>query len=180
MRMLVAGLLVVATVGCAAGGDRGANASTATVAAVIDVSCDPHGSGGADVGARDVAIGPLALVGARNNAGRRRDAFGGHGYKVPATLEAGQVATLSVPPRWHGKVGLIFTQADQRRAWEKGVRGAPRAVRFTACTGADAGARSGWPGGIVVDRPRCPTLVVRVAGRTERLRARVPLGRRCP
>ena len=175
----MASVLALVAIGCAADGDRSEGAAPASAAAATAVHCDSGASEGAGVGARDVVIGPLALVAALNNAARRRNAFGGHGYKIPATLAIGQIATLEVPPRWHGKVGLIFTQADQRRAWEKGVRGAPRAVRFTACMDPEAGTRSGWPGGIVVDRPRCPTLVVRVVGSSERHRARVPLGRRC-
>jgi hypothetical protein len=179
VRIVLASVLAVVAIGCSDGGDRSAGAAPVTAAAVTDINCDPGGSEGAGVGRRDVVIGPLALVGALDNAARRRNAFGGHGYKIPATLPVGQIATLKVPPRWHGKVGLIFTQADQARAWEQGVRNAPRAVRFTACAGSEAGTRSGWPGGIVVDRPRCPTLVVRVIGSSERHRARVPLGRRC-
>lgn len=179
MRIVLASVLALIAIGCAAGSDRSEGAAPATAAAATAVPCDSGASEGAGVGRRDVVIGPLALVAARNNADRRRTAFGGHGYKIPATLPVGQIATLKVPPRWHGKVGLIFTQADQARAWEKGVRGAPRAVRFTACANPEAGTRSGWPGGIVVDRPRCPMLVVRVVGSSERHRARVPLGRRC-
>lgn len=181
MRILLASLVALAAAGCAAGASDDGDADAAPVrsAAVTDVTCDAYGSGGGRVGRRDVAIGRLVLVSARNHAGRAPNAFDGHGYKIPATLARGQVATLSVPPRLRGKVGFIFTQADQRRAWEKGVRGAPRAVRFAACAGPDAGARSGWPGGIVVDRRRCVTLVVRVLGSSERHRARVPLGRRC-
>ncbi|HEX2162289.1 MAG TPA: hypothetical protein VHF88_10775 [Thermoleophilaceae bacterium] len=179
MRVLAGCLLAVAAVGCAADDDRSATAAPAT-AAMTDVPCEPYGVGTGDVTPRDISIGPLTLIGGRNSASRRRNAFGGHGYKIPATLLAGKQATLSVPPRWRGKVGLIYTQADQRRAWERGVRGAPRAVRFTACASSEPGARSGWPGGIVVDRPRCATLVVRVAGELDEFRARVPLGRRCP
>lgn len=179
MRALVPGLLVVAVVGCAAGVDR--DTRIAPAAAATNVACHPSaGVHAAPVGPRDVTAGPMAFVGVRNSAGRRPDAFGRHGYKVPVTLAAGQRATLSVPPRWRGKVGLVFTQAAQRRAWEQGVRGAPRAVRFTACDDPDASARSGWPGGFVVDRPRCPTLVVRVVGQPGFERARLPLGRRCP
>ena len=178
MRALVGCLLVAAAIGCGADEDRDATVAPAA-AAVTDVPCDSHDVATPEVSRRDVAIGPLALIGARYNANRRRDGFGGHGYKLPVTLLANKRATLSVPPRWRGKVGLIYTLADQRRAWEKGVRGAPRAVRFDACASAEPRARSGWPGGIVVDRPRCATLIVRVAGEIDEFRARVPLGRRC-
>jgi hypothetical protein len=58
-----------------------------------------------------------------------------------------------------------------------GVRAADPSVRFTACDGSPQ-MRTGWPGGIVVDRPRCATFVVTSAS-GHRLRKRIPLGRRC-
>lgn len=127
-----------------------------------------------------MSIGPLALLGARSTPRTRgRPAYGGRGYKIPATIPVGTTVTLSVPPRLRRRVGLVFTRRAQRRAWRRGVRGADSAVTFVACAREERGARrSGWPGGIVVDRPRCAPLVADVAG-AEPVRRRVPLGRRC-
>jgi hypothetical protein len=127
---------------------------------------------------RDVAIGPLVLLGARLTARHRREAFNGYGYKLPVTLPDGMTATLSVPRRERSRVGLVFTHRAQDRAWDHGVAGADTAVRFTSCAASDRPARTGWPGGLVVDRRRCATLAVKVAGGAV-VRRRVPLGRSC-
>jgi hypothetical protein len=128
--------------------------------------------------ARDAVLGPLVIYGARRTVGREPDAFDGHGYKLPVTLRDGVTATLAVPRAGRSRVGLVFTPGAQRRASRDGVPGADPSVRFKACkAGGDTG-RTGWAGGLVVDRPRCATLVVRVAGgRT--VRRRVPLGEAC-
>lgn len=173
----VVGLTVVLA-GC--GGDDSPAAAPAEADAPL-VRCHPADGPAAPARRRDVSIGPLVLVGARDTTRtRRRPAFGGHGYKIPATLPVGATATLSVPARLRRRVGLVFTPGAQRRAWRRGVRGADSAVTFSACGREERGARrSGWPGGIVVDRPRCAPLIVRVPGRVEPLRRRVPLGRPC-
>jgi hypothetical protein len=145
-------MLATAQVGCASGGEAGS---------------EPRGS--------DVAVGPLVVMSARDTIGHSRDAFGRHGYKLPVTLPEGVTATLSSATRG---VGFVFTPRVQRRAWSRGVAGASPAVRFRACEGDRSTLRTGWPGGIVVDRPKCATLVVKVEqGLTER--RRVPLGRAC-
>jgi hypothetical protein len=128
-----------------------------------------------NVAARDAVIGPLVLIGGNRHARHEPNGFEGHGFKMPVTLPADVKATLKVPPSMGGKVGLVFRQAVQDRVIERGVRAADRALRFTACTGEG---RTGWPGGLVVDRPRCVTLVVEVQGRPA-VRQRVPLGRPC-
>ena len=125
----------------------------------------------------DAVLGPLVLIGGRGWGRSRRDAFGGHGFKIPATLPHGAVATLSVPPSLRGRVGFVFSRRAVRAVDRRGVRGADPAVRFTACPG-DPPGRTGWAGGIVVDRPRCATVVVRAAGAAP-VRRRLPLGRRC-
>jgi hypothetical protein len=145
-------ILATAQVGCASGGDA---------------SSEPSG--------RDVSVGPLVVMNARNTIGRPRDAFGRHGYKLPVMLPEGVTATLSSATRG---VGFVFTPGVQKRAWTRGVSAASARVRFTACAGDRSTLSTGWPGGIVVDRPKCATLVVKVEeGLTER--HRVPLGRAC-
>jgi hypothetical protein len=95
------------------------------------------------------------------------------------TLLAGETATLSVPRRLRGRVGLVFTHAAQSRVWRRGVRAADSKVSFRACAGEDASAPTGWAGGIVVDRRRCATLRVQLAAQAEPIERRVPLGKRC-
>jgi hypothetical protein len=152
---------------------------TSPAADAVDVACSHGGRATTDLRrGRDLVLGPLVLVGGGQWAQARPDAFGGHGFKVPATLPNGVVATLSVPPSMRGRVGLVFSQATQDHVTTAGVRGADTSVRFTACPAGARAGRSGWPGGLVVDRPRCATLVVTEAGGTS-VRRRVPLGRRC-
>lgn len=129
------------------------------------------------VQSRDQVLGPMALLGARQTT-REPDAFDGRGYKVPVTLPRGMSATLSVSRRGRDRVGLVFTQAAQSRVLRVGVRGGDSAVRFEACAAAEPAGRTGWPGGFVLDRPRCATLVLKVDGRPD-VRRRVSLGRRC-
>jgi hypothetical protein len=112
---------------------------------------------------RDAVIGPLVLMGARLTVRHRPDAFNDHGFKVPVSLPNGMTATLLAARTAHRRVGLVFTQEAQDRAWRKGVRGADGPVMFGACPGRHRPSRTAWPGGLVVDRPRCVTLVVRLA-----------------
>lgn len=153
-------------------------AAPAEGAAVAEATCATGMAGAAEtVRAADVVLGPLVLIGGRGWGRSRRDAFDGHGFKIPATLLADRAATLSVPPALRGRVGFVFTRRAARAVERRGVGAADEAVRFTACAGAPSD-RTGWAGGIVVDRPRCATVVVRVAG-ADPIRRRLPLGRRC-
>jgi hypothetical protein len=120
----------------------------------------------------------LVLIGARQTPWRQPDAFNRQGYKVPVTLPEGMTATLVVPERLRGRVGLVFSRRAQDAVLSAGMRGSDPAVRFVACESAGRPGRSGWPGGFVVDRPRCATVILRVAGEVAQ-RQRVPLGRRC-
>lgn len=95
----------------------------------------------------NVVFDLFTLMGARQTVRRRRDAFNGHGYKVSATLPHGVTATLSVPRGSRSQVGLVPSLGTQERVLEKGVGGADRAVRFTACPVGGERARTGWPGG---------------------------------
>ena len=145
----------------------------------VQVSCS---SGVADAArfrrGLDIALGPLVLTGGRRWARSRPNAFDRRGFKVPATLPNGVVATLRVPAAERGRLGLVFTYRAQDRVEDTDVRGADTSVRFTACPAREEAARTGWPGGLVVNRRRCVTLVVKVAGGPS-VRRRVPLGRRC-
>ena len=86
---------------------------------------------------------------------------------------------LSRLPCVRGRVGLVFELETQSRVLRRGVRAADSRVRFVACAGEHAPSRTGWAGGIVVDRRRCATLRIQVAGAAEPIERRVPLGKRC-
>lgn len=177
MRGSVPAILALALIGC---DDASAPSPELAVKRVLPtVSCRDGGRSPAPVRGRDVSFGPLGVLFARRTDRTRRDAFGGRGWKLPVNLLAGQTATLSVPKRLRGRVGLVFTLNAQSRVQRRGVRGADSAVRFTACGGDDQPERTGWPGGIVVTRERCATLRVRIDGRPALVERRVSLGKRC-
>lgn len=167
----------MALAGCGGAGAAGAERDRVAYAPVV--SCRDGGRGAAPVRGRDVEIGPLTVLFARRTSRDWRDAFNGHGWKLPVTLVADAEAELLARPRLRGRVGLVFTLETQSRVWRRGVRAADARVRFEACAGEGAPARTGWPGGIVVDRRRCATLRVQLAGAAEPIERRVPLGRRC-
>jgi hypothetical protein len=110
--------------------------------AVVEATCGAGGAGTTEVvQKRDAVVGSLVLLGARQTARQRPDAFNRHGYKIPVTLPEGTTATLSVPVRLIGHVGLVFSLQTQDRVWRGGVRGADTTVRFTACQPADVSRR---------------------------------------
>ncbi len=161
------------------GPDGSSPPSKAQATPTAQAPCDPIAEGTTKVApTRDAVIGPLVLIGARRTPSRPPDAFDRQGYKIPVTLPEGMTATLMVPEHLRGRVGLVFSPRAQDAVLESGMRGADSAVRFTACEPEGEPGRSGWPGGLVVDIPRCATLIVQVPGEAPE-RRRVPLGRRC-
>ena len=181
--LVAVGVVVVATLVADGGSETppppASSQVKAPTTAAAKLTCAEAVVGAVRVGSHDAILGPLSLTGAGGRYTRgRRDAFNQQGYKVPVTLPQGMTATLSVPRSLRSRVGLVFSLEAQRRVLSDGVKGADPAVRFEACPTADKGSRTGWPGGFVVDRRRCVTLVVRVAGQSP-LRRRVPLGRSC-
>lgn len=127
---------------------------------------------------RDVEIGPLVLIGGGRWTAREPNGFSGKGYKIPVTLPEGARATLSVPAAMKGRVGFVYTTAAKKRVLKRGVEGADSSVEFTACPAGEEQGRTGWPGGFVIDRPRCVTLIVSVPGEPP-ARRRVAIGGRC-
>lgn len=180
--LVVVALLAVAVALLVKGPDKSpppSPPSEAQASPPAQATCDPISEGTTTVvPGRDAVVGPLVLIGARQTPRRRPDAFDGQGYKIPATLPEGMTATLLVPKPLGGRVGLVFSRRAQDAVLESGTRGADSAVRFTACEPDGEPGRSGWPGGVVVDRPRCATLIVQVPGEAPEPR-RVSLGRRC-
>jgi hypothetical protein len=98
-------------------------------------------------------------------------------FKVPMTLPKGAEATLWVPVALRGRLGIVFSPVAQRQVLSGGVGAADTSVHFTACPPDGAPGRTRWPGGFVVDQPRCASIVLHVAGATAV--RRVALGRRC-
>lgn len=157
--------------------------------AMVEVGCAAGGPSPERTRRGDLPIGPFVLIGIDESGARPRqrqagidrppDAFGRHGYKVPVSLSNGTSAVLSIPRFERGRLGLVFTLRARRRVRRDGLDGADRAIRFTACPRRRAAGRTGWPGGFVIDDPRCATVTVD-PGRSPRRNFGLPLGRACP
>jgi hypothetical protein len=167
----VAAMVSLATVAPerASSGDKRTARATCANGGPATPSVDPK---------RDAVLGPLVLLRAERMASVPPNAFRHRGYKIPVTLPEGTVAVLSVPREMRGRVGLVFSPRTQDDVWKRGIDAADTAVKFIACKPSSTPGRTGWPGGLVVDRRRCVTLVVRVPGEAP-VRRRVPLGRPC-
>lgn len=180
-RVAVIGLTVavVATVAVLAlSRDDGPKAAKPTSASLAEATCSSANGPSVSWKARrvDAVLGPLVLVGGR---GRRDFGPSRGGYKVPVLLRDGVVATLSVPASLRGRVGLVYRSSLTGAADVTDARAADPAVRFSACPVRSEQQRyTGWTGGVLVDRPRCVTLVATLADGTS-IRGRLPLGRRC-
>jgi hypothetical protein len=178
------GLLVVALLVAADNSDPAtttrSNAGAPARTAAVEATCATGGPGAARVLANwDAVLGPVVLIGGGGQYTRGRpDTFKGLGYKVPVTVPLGMTATLSVPRNLCSHVGLVFSLTTQDRVRKNGIRGADASVRFRACATTGEPGRTGWGGGIVTDRRRCATLIVKVAGRAS-VPYRVQLGRPC-
>lgn len=184
LTLVVAAVAVVAIVsdddGGAAPSPQPASVAARAADPLVEATCStgmpgrlrrPHAN-------RNALLGPLILVGGKGWALWQPQGYNGHGYKIPASLLGGAVVTLSVPEAMQGRVGLVYTPEAQNRVLARGVKAADTAVRFTACPSSERKPRTGWRGGLVVDRPRCVTLVATLADGTA-IRRRLPLGRLC-
>jgi hypothetical protein len=130
---------------------------------------------------RSVLVGPFALVWIRDAAhvpaSRIRSAYEqGHGaFKVLALVKLGHEATVAVPAFERRHVALLYDRS--KFAARQTVANGEPVVTFRACRSSGQGTAS-WSaatqfnGGIVVDRPLCVTLDVRIRGSaTRRIRA---------
>ena len=166
----------------AAAGSFVASAGTATAAPLVASCAEAVQSTGEPSfdPSRDVTIGPATIQFARRTPRQRRDAFGGHGFKLPLGLSADVTAVVSVPVRWRRSVRLVYDLDVQRKVLERGVRAGSKAVRFEACPASESPGATGWAGGIVVRRRTCAALKVEVVGEPRSIVERVPFGKRCP
>lgn len=173
--VVVVGLLLVSD-SSDRDGDQANAASAGGLMATVD--CADGGPSTVRQAVGSAVLGDVVLIGASYAASRPPDAFGGTGYKIPVSLPNGVVATVSVPPELRSRVGLVFSLDAQDRVLKRGVRAADAVTSFAACPAGGTPGSTGWAGGIVVDRPRCATLIVTVGGGAP-TRHRVPLGRHC-
>jgi hypothetical protein len=155
---------------------------------VRDCSTRAYGDLGRGWERRAVVAGPLAFVGMR--AGYRRVPKSPAGraspLKVLVVVDPAGVVTVTIAERSRQFASLAYDTkpldgSDGRTApLSAGVTG----VRFEACRRPNAGAAA-WnrgtqfPGYVLVGRPRCVHVEVRVAGRTSVLSRTLPFGASC-
>jgi hypothetical protein len=138
-----------------------------------------HGDLSAWKAARNLVVGPLAMVGAAEIPGGYNAAA--HGNKFPLYLLAGHRVTLSLTRATRGHAGLAYGPLPQG---DIGVAEAHRVVTLIACRrgeyspnwGGPAGRASFWAGGVVADAPRCVPLLIWVDKERAPRRAVIHLG----
>lgn len=129
--------------------------------------------------ARNLVVGPLAMVGAAEIPGGYNAAA--HGAKFPLYLLAGHRVTLSLPRGTRGHAGIAYGPLPQG---DVGVDEAHRVLTLIACRrgeyspslGRPAGRASFWAGGIVADAARCVPLLIWVDNERMPRRAVIHLG----
>jgi hypothetical protein len=132
---------------------------------------------------RDLVVGPLVLVGAREYSSPEVIAqFGGQKY--PAVLLGGHRATVQLSRRVRRSTSLLYANWELPDG-ERTVADGHRVVNFRACaTGHGASSYDGrkatfWSGFVLTTVPRCLNLRVWVDGRRTPRHVRIPLGKRC-
>ncbi|MDA0167957.1 hypothetical protein OJ998_02575 [Solirubrobacter taibaiensis] len=187
MRLLLSLPVALAMVAvCSAG------AAADPPAAQFDRVCETHAEGAEpdDIALpdrrRDVVAGSVSIVGANRLSGRKPPANGRSWVlKQPVIIRAGAPVVIRVAARDRRYVALEFDPdafSEQNRTVEDGLS----SVRFHACPpdtkrfsdGKPLGEWTGYPGGLIVARPRCVTLEFLEEGKPT-VRRRVGIGRRC-
>jgi hypothetical protein len=135
--------------------------------------------------ARDVVVGPLVLVGAREYSSPEVIARRG-GQKYPALVLAGHRVTVELPPTVQDSTSLFYaddhwTQPDGSPTVGEGHR----VVAFSSCATDRAESSYGrrkatfWSGFMLTTVPRCLRLRIWVDDARTPQEARIPLGKRC-
>ena len=134
---------------------------------------------------RDLVVGPLALVGAREATSAATVArFGGQKY--PAVVLAGHRVTVELPRAVRRTTSLLYAD-DLRRLpdGQRTVRDGHRAVELRACRAERAGSTYAgreatfWSGFVLTTVPRCLKLRIWVDDEPMPRRRRIALGRPC-
>ncbi len=177
MTAIVAMLIVVPVV------SRGSDDANRPAAARADCSTRSEANfAGAFPNARNLVVGPLALIGAGGDTSEstiRR--FGGN--KFPLLVKNGHTVTLALPETVWTIAALAYGPLPQGR--ELRVRDGHHAVTFTACrvdqpSGSSAdGPVTFWSGSILAERPSCVPLDVFVDDQPKPQRVWISLGRHC-
>jgi hypothetical protein len=148
-------------------------------------TCRHQSSAGFSKSTRNLVVGPLVLVGARDYTSPEALVRLG-GQKYPAVVLAGHRVTVELSPAVGRSTSLLYAD-DHWKLPDGGrtVRDGHRVVRFRACPG-DRGTSSYdgreatfWSGFVLTTVPRCLRLRIWVDDERTPRRARIPFGRRC-
>ncbi len=178
----------------AAGADRPAPASSqATRFGGAREDCSTRSEAnfpGAFTSPRNLAVGPLVLIGGAYTDATTVRRFGGN--KFPLVVKAGHSVTVRLTRRARRFVGLAYGPHSQGKTT---LRDTYRSVTFVACrpgrpsrryspdgpsgSSADGVAVTFWSGFVLTRRPACIPLDVYVDGAPSPRRVGLSLGRRC-
>jgi hypothetical protein len=147
-------------------------------------TCRHQSSAGFRESPRDLVVGPLVLVGAREYSSPALIARLG-GQKYPALVLAGHRVTVELP-RGVRRTSLLYADDHWKLPdGERTVRDGHRVVAFHACTTARAASSydgrdaTFWSGFVLTTVPRCLRLRVWVDEERTPRSASIPLGKRC-
>jgi len=135
--------------------------------------------------ARNLVVGPLVLVGAREYSSPELIAELG-GQKYPALVLAGHRVTVELSRSVRRSTSLLYADDHWRLPdGPRTVRDGHRVVEFRACSSDRAGSSYNgrkatfWSGFVLTTVPRCLGLRIWVDDQRTPRRARIPLGKRC-
>jgi hypothetical protein len=148
-------------------------------------TCRHQSSAGFPKSARNLVVGPLVLVGAREYSSPELIAkFGGQKY--PAVVVAGHRVTVELSRSVRRSTSLLYADDHWRLPdGPRTVRDGHRVVGFRACSTRRAGSSydgheaTFWSGFVLTTVPRCLKLRIWVDDERTPRRARIPLGKRC-
>jgi hypothetical protein len=173
---LVASLALATVTGLAHGAARRPGGAPAT--------CRHQSSAEFSKSARNLVVGPLVFVGAREYASPEVIASFG-GQKYPAVVLAGHRVTVELS-RTIRRTSLLYADDHWRLPdGERTVRDGHRVIEFRACPRGRGGSRydgrraTFWSGFVLTTVPRCLKLRIWVDDERTPRRARIPLGKRC-
>jgi hypothetical protein len=148
-------------------------------------TCQHQSSAGFRKSARDLAIGPLLMVGARQYSspaviGR----FGGQKYAM--VVLAGHRVTVELPSAVRRTTSLLYADDHWKQpGGDRTVGDGHRVVTFRACTAARAGSSydgrdaTFWSGFVLTTVPRCLTVRIWIDDEPTPRRVGIALGKRC-
>jgi hypothetical protein len=135
--------------------------------------------------ARDLAIGPLLMVGARQYSSSAVIARTG-GQKYPMVLLAGHRVTVELPRAVRRTAALLYADDHWKLPdGERTVGDGHRVVAFRACTGErgsssyDGREATFWSGFVLATVPRCLRVRIWIDDEPAPHRVAIALGRRC-